>query len=165
MVPVKPPPRENDMGVVPQPPPRIKGEFGRVEPKTGSRFYGAWQCEYCKKPNQNVDRCTECGAPRTAIGIELPKSERRDWWNTLPRELVELQHWFNREKHLLAHKYAAVDSNGHFVIERGMYTFKNESNRRKFNEEAEELGRRYQDKKRALEKGKLVIIGPDKPIP
>jgi hypothetical protein len=24
----------------------------------------SWQCEYCDKPNQNVDRCTECGAPQ-----------------------------------------------------------------------------------------------------
>lgn len=24
----------------------------------------SWQCEYCGKPNADVDRCTECGASR-----------------------------------------------------------------------------------------------------
>lgn len=58
------------MGVVPQKPPKkklpvIKGEYGYCNHTTGSRIYGAWECEWCHRFNlTRYRKCENCGAPR-----------------------------------------------------------------------------------------------------
>ena len=71
MVPIPPPKK----GYIPNH--KVWDNMNRITPNVKySRLENTWQCEYCNKPNQNVDRCTECDAPRTAekekIARKLP---------------------------------------------------------------------------------------------
>jgi len=53
MVPIKPPPREKVMGVVPQ------------SPRRKAQILDDWECDHCQSLNAG-NRCTECGASRKA---------------------------------------------------------------------------------------------------
>lgn len=121
----------------------------------------SWQCEYCDKPNQNVDRCTECGAPRPPEKQSEPEPKRKNWWNSdNPKWEKDLWNWFLGEKDKIARKYAVLDSAGNFEMADEAYTFKNKRRQRKFLNEVEELRDRYLDRRRLKQRG-LVEPDPD----